>query len=81
MSKSIPQPENFILFQPDKTNWKNSFKEIISKLSQKKSFLIIDSLNNFFNIFESNSDAGRLTNSFIMILTSIAKMSNQKFHF
>ena len=74
-SGSISLPENFILFQLNKTNWKNSFKEIIMKLSQKKSLLIIDSLNNFFSIFESDSDSGRLTNSIIMILTSVAKMS------
>ena len=75
ISESISKPENLILFQPDKGNWQDSLKEIFLKLSEKKSCLIIDSLNNFFSIFEANSNAGRLVNSYIMILTSIAKMS------
>ena len=73
--QSFSKSDNLILFQPEKQNWPNILKEILSKLSDKQSFLIIDSLNNFLNMFEANSNTGRLVNSYIMLLTSIAKMS------
>ena len=75
ISGSISKPNNLFLFQPNKENWQESLKEIFKKLSEQKSFLIIDSLNNFFNMFENNSDVGRLVNSYIMLLISSAKMS------
>jgi hypothetical protein len=44
-------------------------------LSEKKSTLIIDSLNGFFNLYPEKKDAGRLINSFIMLLLCVGNMS------
>lgn len=73
MAGNIPE-HNGVLFQPSKENWNNIFKKIIFMLCEKKSVLIIDSLNGFFNLFH-DKEVGRIINSYVMLLSSIAKMT------
>jgi len=46
------------------------------KISQKKSVIIIDSFNGFFNMFDKMENSGRLVSSYLMLISSAAKMSN-----
>lgn len=64
------------LYSPTKEDWMKTLKTILLKLSTNKSMLVIDSLNGFFNLHNDKKDAGRLINSYIMLLSCVAKMSN-----
>ena len=64
------------IYQPTKDDWIETLKTVLLKLSEEKSMLIIDSLNGFFNLCNEKKDAGRLVNSYIMLLSSVAKMSS-----
>ena len=68
--------ENVVLFQPTFENLKSTLVKILCELSQKKSVIIIDSLNGFFNIFDKIDNSGRLVNSYLMLISSAAKISN-----
>ena len=75
-SNSIPKNQEMILYQPTRIKLLETIKTILVEISKKKSTLIIDSLNGLFNLYHENKDAGRLVNSYIMLLSSIAKNSN-----
>jgi len=64
------------LYRPTKDDWIKTLKTILLKLSENKSMLIMDSLNGLFNLHNEKKDAGRLINSYIMLLSCIANMSN-----
>jgi hypothetical protein len=64
------------LYSPIKENWIKTLKTILLKLSENRTMLIIDSLNGLFNLHNEKKDAGRLINSYIMLLSCISKMSN-----
>jgi hypothetical protein len=75
-SKSITQNHGMMLYQPNRNDFLKIIKSILLEISEKKSMLIIDSLNGLFNFFHENKEAGRLVNSYIMLFCSFAKMSN-----
>ncbi|GBF24610.1 hypothetical protein MnTg01_00951 [archaeon MnTg01] len=75
-SHIIPQSQNLTLYQPTRKNWLEIIKTILLNLSERKSILIIDSLNGLFNMYSDKKNAGRLVNSFVMLFSSIAKMSD-----
>ncbi len=64
--------ENLNLLHPENGSLREDLKSIIAKISREKSFIVIDSLNGFFNILEGDKDLGRLINSFLMLLVSTA---------
>jgi len=74
-SHIISQSQNLTLYQPTRKNWLEITKTILLNLSERKSMLIIDSLNGLFNMYSDKKNAGRLVNSFVMLFSSIAKMS------
>ena len=71
-SETTPQIKNLTLLSPENGSLRKDLKSVIEKISQKKSLIIIDSLNGFFNTLEGNKDVGRLVNSFLMLLVSSA---------
>lgn len=75
-SNSITQSERMTLYQPNRSELIEIIKKILLEISEKKSMLIIDSLNGLFTLYHDNKDAGRLVNSYIMLFCSIAKNSN-----
>lgn len=77
-SKIITPNQGLTLFQPNRQKLLDIIKTILLEISEKKSMLIIDSLNGLFNLNHENKDAGRLVNSYIMLFVSIAKNSNSK---
>ena len=64
--------ENLNLLHPENGSLREDLKSIIAKISREKSLIVIDSLNGFFNILEGDKDLGRLINSFLMLLVSVA---------
>jgi hypothetical protein len=76
ISNIITQSKETTLYQPNTNELLQTIKKILVEISQKKSILIIDSLNGLLNLYHDNKDAGRLVNSYIMLFYSIAKNSN-----
>jgi hypothetical protein len=74
-SNIISKNNRVVLYQPTKNNLSEIFKKILYIVSKEKSIVILDSLNGFFNLFNENKDAGRLVNSYIILLSTISKMS------
>lgn len=75
-SNTISKSKEMILYQPNRNKLLEIIKTILVEISEKKSMIIIDSLNGLFNLYHENKDAGRLVNSYIMLFSSIAKNSN-----
>lgn len=69
-SKMIKKKETLTIFCPDKTDWEEKLSEIISKVSQNRFLVIIDSFNGIYNLFD-NLESAIFINSCIMLLSSI----------
>ncbi len=72
ISGMIKTPKNLTLFQPTFEILNNTLAKILVDLSTKKSVVIIDSLNGFFNMLNKKKDIGKLVTSYVMLLASIA---------
>ena len=70
-----PTLKNLTLFYPENDSLRDDLKSVIEKISKKRSLIIIDSLNGFFNLLEDKKNVGRLINSFLMLLASSAKQA------
>ena len=68
-----PSLKNLTLLYPENGSLHEDLKSVIEKISKKRSLVIIDSLNGFFNHLEGEKDLGRLINSFLMLLVSSGK--------
>jgi len=68
-----PPLKNLTLLYPENGSLREDLKSVIEKISKKRSLVIIDSLNGFFNLLEGEKDLGRLINSFLMLLVSSGK--------
>jgi hypothetical protein len=75
-SKIISPSQRITLYQPNRNELLQTIKMILLEISEKKSMLIIDSINGLFNFYHENKDAGRLVNSYIMLFCSLARKSN-----
>ena len=69
----IQSPKNLTLLYPENNSIREDLKSVIGKISTKRSLVIIDSFNGFFNHLEDEKDIGRLINSFLMLLVSSGK--------
>ena len=63
---------NVELYQPNKENWEKDLSKIINKVSKKKFFVIIDSFNRVYNMFDELESA-IFINSCIMLLSSLGR--------
>ena len=68
-----PPLKNLTLLYPENGSLREDLKSVIEKISKKRSLVIIDSFNGFFNHLEGEKDLGRLINSFLMLLVSSGK--------
>ena len=68
-----PPLKNLTLLYPENGSLREVLKSVIEKISKKRSLVVIDSLNGFFNHLEGEKDLGRLINSFLMLLVSSGK--------
>lgn len=71
-SNMIENNDNVEIFHPEKSNWEEILSEIIKKSSKKKYFIIFDSLNGIYNIFDK-LESTRFVNACIMLLASCCK--------
>ncbi len=69
-SGMIQKKENVTIFCPNKTNWKKNLSEIISKISNDRFLVIIDSFNGAYNLFD-DLESVLFINSCVMLLASI----------
>lgn len=74
-SEMISKSENVSLFAPSKDDWEQVLGKVLLMVSNQKSFVIIDSLNGLYNLFDGK-DIGRLINTYIMLLVFAAKESS-----
>jgi len=68
-----PSLKNLTMLYPENGSLREDLKSVIEKISKKRSLVIIDSFNGFFNILEGEKDLARLINSFLMLLVSSGK--------
>ena len=74
VSAGVTSPlKNLTLLYPEISSLREDLKSVIEKISKVRSLVIIDSLNGFFNLLEGKKDIGRLVNSFLILLVSVAK--------
>jgi len=71
-SGMIQKKKNITILCPNKTDWKEKLSEIITKSSEKKILIIIDSFNGVYNMFD-DLESAIFVNSCIMLLSSIGK--------
>ena len=69
-ARITPPLKNLTFLYPENGSLREDLKSVIEKISKKRSLIIIDSFNGFFNILEGEKDIGRLINSFLMLLAS-----------
>ena len=74
-SGMIEKKNNITIMQPNIDNWNETLTEVISKASQEKFLIIIDSLNGIYNMFD-DLDSVRFVNSSLMLLSSVGKQAN-----
>lgn len=75
-SSIMPINHRLTLYHPNRHQLPETIKKILLEISAKKNIIIIDSLNGLFNLYHDAKDAGRLLNSFIMLIGNISKNSN-----
>jgi len=76
VSGMLTTPSNLSLFQPTMELWNKILTNILVKLSIKKSIIIVDSLNGLYNLLNEKKEIGKLVNSYIMLITSIARKTD-----
>lgn len=72
----LPSKKNTTLFQPDSATLNSNLKEILAKASTSKSIIIVDSINGLYNLLNRKKDIGKAVTSIIMLLASIAHITN-----
>ncbi|MEX0861917.1 hypothetical protein [Nitrosopumilus sp.] len=73
-SGMIQRKKDMTIFNPNKTDWGEKLGEIISKISQEKFLVIIDSFNGVYNLFDELESA-RFINASIMLISSLGKQA------
>ena len=76
ISGILPTPQNLSLFQPTFELWNKTLTNLLIKLSTKKSLVIVDSLNGLYNLLNERKEIGKLVNSYIMLITSMARKTD-----
>ena len=71
----LPQNENVELIV-SKENWQDDFAQILDKISTKRHLVMIDSLNGFFASMMENKESGRIINSVMVLLASVAQKAD-----
>lgn len=81
VSKTIKSPrDNIIIVRPTFENFKKVINNVAHQIGDKKTIVMIDSLNVLSNFF-SGKDSGRILNAYLMLLASISKQSDSRIIF
>ncbi len=73
-SGMIQRKKDMMMFNPNKIDWKEKLVEIISKISQEKFLVIIDSFNGVYTLFD-DLESARFINASMMLISSLGKQS------
>ena len=73
-SGHIEKPPNMEIIKPDKENLKELLPSVLTKISSRKTTLIVDSLNGLYNFIDDDNPV-RVANSLIMLLTTNVKFA------
>lgn len=76
VSGMLTTPTNLSLFQPTMESWNKILTNIVVKLSMKKSMIIVDSLNGLYNLLNEKKEIGKLVNSYLMLIASMARKTD-----
>lgn len=76
VSGMLTTPPNLSLFQPTMESWNKILTNIVVKLSMKKSMIIVDSLNGLYNLLNEKKEIGKLVNSYLMLIASMARKTD-----
>ncbi|MGQ0605425.1 MAG: hypothetical protein ACT4OD_00515 [Candidatus Nitrosotenuis sp.] len=71
----LPYNENLELLSP-KENWRDTIVQTLDKISKNQHLVLIDSLNGFFTTLIDQKDSGRIINSIIILLASVAQKAD-----
>ncbi len=74
-SGMLLKKDKVIIFHPNSSDWDKKLSEIITKISNKKFLVIIDSFNGVYNLFDELESA-RFINSCIMLLSCVGRQTN-----
>ncbi|MEK6877654.1 MAG: hypothetical protein AABZ49_03415 [Thermoproteota archaeon] len=69
-------PQNLSLFQPTSESWNKTLTNLLIKLSTIKSLVIVDSFNGLYNLLNERKEIGKLVNSYIMLIASMARKTD-----
>lgn len=72
----LSAPQNLSLFQPMSESWNKTLTNLLIKLSTIKSLVIVDSLNGLYNLLNERKEIGKLVNSYIMLIASMARKTD-----
>jgi hypothetical protein len=76
ISGILPPQENLSLFQPTADIIGETLTEILAKSSISQSLIVVDSLNGLFNMLNRKKGVGKTVASVIMLITSMARITN-----
>ena len=68
----VENNDNVTIFRPNKTRLLKDLKTIVEKISNERIFLIIDSFNGLYNMFDE-LESIRFINAIIMLLSTVGK--------
>ena len=74
VAEIVPTKKNVTVFRPSEKNLKEVLKDACLAISNKKCFVILDSLNGFYMLFDEE-DVGRFVKAYVMLLAFLAQQS------
>ena len=81
VSETIKSPgDNIVIVRPTFENFEKIINEVVQQIGEKKTIVMIDSLNVLSNFF-SGKDSGRILNAYLMLLASISKQTDSRIIF
>lgn len=76
ISDILPSQENLFMLQPTADTIGEILSDILTKSSTSQSLIVIDSLNGLFNMLNQTKDVGKTVVSIIMLIASMAQITN-----
>lgn len=76
VSGQIQSQKNLTLLQPTSDTIGEILTELLSKASNTHSLIVVDSLNGLFNLLNQRKDVGKTVTSLVMLIASIARITN-----
>lgn len=75
-SMILNKSDNVSVYQLTQESIKDTFVNLMDRISLEQHTVIIDSLNGFFAILDDQKESGRIVNSLVMLLVNAAQNTN-----